>query len=131
MKRAMLILTLLAALPAQASETVVSEMLGRYHSAGAGEFSAERGKQMWTQPYTDKASGKPISCASCHSENLAQAGSHIRTGKHIEPMAASSGERFNDPAKIEKWFLRNCKGTIGRECTAQEKGDFLTYFQSW
>jgi len=35
-----------------------------------------------------------------------------------------------DAAKTEKWFLRNCKWTMGRTCTAQEKGDFLAYFQS-
>ena len=29
--------------------------------------------------------------------------------------------------KIEKWFKRNCKEAWGRECTAQEKADFLTY----
>ncbi|MEA3244387.1 MAG: DUF1924 domain-containing protein, partial [Pseudomonadota bacterium] len=32
-----------------------------------------------------------------------------------------------DGKKIEKWFKRNCKWTLGRECTAQEKADFLAY----
>jgi len=49
----------------------------------------------------------------------------------IDPMALSvNPERYTDPDKIEKWFLRNCKWTLGRECTAQEKGDVLTYLGS-
>ena len=131
MKRVILLWAGLAALPAQASEAVVAQLLAGYQSAGAAEFSAERGKSMWTQTYADQQSGKPISCSTCHSDNLKQAGAHIRTGKRIEPMAASANaEGLNDPKKIEKWFLRNCKGTLGRECTVQEKGDFLSYFMS-
>ena len=36
-------------------------------------------------------------------------------------------ERFTDAAKVEKWFGRNCNTVLGRECTALEKGDFITY----
>ncbi|HEX5636129.1 MAG TPA: DUF1924 domain-containing protein, partial [Gammaproteobacteria bacterium] len=72
-----------------------------------------------------------INCASCHKQDLRQTGSHIRTRKPIEPMAPSANpQRLTDIKQIEKWFLRNCKGTWGRECTAQEKGDFLVYIQS-
>jgi hypothetical protein len=35
-----------------------------------------------------------------------------------------------DPAKVEKWLGRNCRWTLGRDCSLQEKGDFVTYFQS-
>jgi hypothetical protein len=38
--------------------------------------------------------------------------------------------RYTDPAKVEKWFKRNCTEVIGRECSAQEKGDWLTYMTS-
>jgi len=31
---------------------------------------------------------------------------------------------------VAKWFRRNCKTVLGRECTAQEKGDILTYLSS-
>ena len=49
-------------------------------------------------------------------------------GKAIAPMAVSlSPDRFTDPDKVEKWFLRNCNTVLGRECTAQEKGDIITY----
>ena len=36
-------------------------------------------------------------------------------------------KRLTDRSKIEKWFKRNCKWTLGRECTPQEKGDILTF----
>jgi hypothetical protein len=49
-------------------------------------------------------------------------------GKSIEPVAVSvSPARYTDPAKVEKWFRRNCTEVLGRECTPLEKGDWLTY----
>jgi hypothetical protein len=36
-------------------------------------------------------------------------------------------ERFTDPAKVEKWFKRNCKEVLNRVCTPQEKADFAAY----
>jgi hypothetical protein len=35
--------------------------------------------------------------------------------------------RYLDPAKVEKWFRRNCNEVLGRACSPQEKGDWLTY----
>src|SRR5574343_172954 len=56
------------------------------------------------------------------------AGQHAVTGKTIRPLAtAANAERFNDPAKVEKWFGRNCKEVVGRACTPAEKADFATY----
>jgi hypothetical protein len=50
------------------------------------------------------------------------------TGKTIEPVAVSvTPTRYTDPAKVEKWFKRNCTEVLGRECTPQEKGDWLTF----
>ena len=34
---------------------------------------------------------------------------------------------FTDTAKIEKWFKRNCKDVLERECSAAEKADVLSY----
>jgi hypothetical protein len=46
-------------------------------------------------------------------------------------MAASANPaRYSDPAKVEKWFRRNCNEVLGRECSAQEKGDWLSYMIS-
>jgi Domain of unknown function (DUF1924) len=43
-------------------------------------------------------------------------------------MAASANpKRYGDEAKTEKWFGRNCNNVLGRECTATEKGDFITF----
>jgi hypothetical protein len=54
-----------------------------------------------------------------------------RAGKAIEPMAVSANpKRFTDPAKVTKWFLRNCGTVLGRECTAVEKGNVLTYLSN-
>ena len=48
-----------------------------------------------------------------------------------KPLAVSlSPTRFTDPETVAKWFARNCRGVLGRACTAQEKGDVLTYFIS-
>jgi hypothetical protein len=28
---------------------------------------------------------------------------------------------------VEKWFKRNCNEVLGRDCSAQEKGDWLSF----
>ncbi|HXH72637.1 MAG TPA: DUF1924 domain-containing protein [Mariprofundaceae bacterium] len=113
-----------------AAGNVIPQMLSQYKAEGAKDFSAARGEAFWTKKHdsTDPEDNKPRSCTTCHGTDLKKAGSHVRTGKVIDPMAFSvNSERYTDPDKIEKWFLRNCKWTLGRECTAQEKGDVLTY----
>ncbi len=131
MKKMILATLCLTALPALASEIVVDQMLDSYREQGASDFSAARGKAMWNKKHIQQKSGKEVSCATCHTTDLTKAGSHVRTGKLIEPMAPSvNSERLNDPAKIRKWFIRNCKWTIGRECTPQEKADFLSFIRS-
>ncbi|MBX9935628.1 MAG: DUF1924 domain-containing protein, partial [Burkholderiaceae bacterium] len=50
------------------------------------------------------------------------------TGKTIAPLApAFNPERFTDTAKADKWFRRNCKDVLSRECTAAEKADVLAW----
>ena len=41
--------------------------------------------------------------------------------------ASASPKRYTDRAKTEKWFRRNCHNVLGRDCTATEKGDFITF----
>ena len=66
-------------------------------------------------------------CASCHTASPKQAG-QTRVGKRIEPLApAANPQRFTDAAKVEKWFRRNCQDVLQRECSAQEKGDFIAW----
>ena len=91
--------------------------------------SAQRGEQLWNREFT--VSAQPRSCATCHTSDPRLAGKHVRTGKPIKPMAPSvNPERLTDQRKMEKWFKRNCKWTLGRVCTAQEKGDLLNYLKT-
>jgi mono/diheme cytochrome c family protein len=127
MKKLLFVL-LLSAGTAQAD--VVSELQAGYASQGARAPNAAAGEAMWRKPF-DTTAGERRRCASCHTENLRTAGKHARTGKPIDPMAPSANPaRLTDAKKIEKWFTRNCKWTVGRACTPQEKADFLSYIQS-
>lgn len=113
------------ATPASANE-VVSGLLTQYEKQGASRFAAASAESMWNRPFPETKSGEKRRCSQCHLEDLRRPGKHAVTGKMIEPLAPSANaKRLTDPEHIEKWFLRNCKWTIGRECTAQEKGDFL------
>jgi hypothetical protein len=101
-----------------------------FKAAGAGKFSAERGKQDWDKVFVGKQ-GDKRSCTTCHGQDLAKPGKHVKTRKVIQPMAASvNPKRYTEQKKIEKWFKRNCEWVRGRECTAQEKGDILEYLLS-
>lgn len=116
------------ALASVAHAAALDERLAEYQRQGARQFSAKAGELLWNKEFTDARTGQRRSCATCHHANLAQPGKHAETGKPIEPMKpAVNPQRLTDAKKIEKWFLRNCKWTYGRECTAQEKGDFLAF----
>lgn len=98
-------------------------MIAELSTLAERPFSVQAGLATWT---TEQANGR--SCLSCHGDSLYAVGRHQKTGKLIEPMAPSVNlERLTDKRKINKWFLRNCKWTYGRECTAQEKGDILLW----
>lgn len=110
---------LLATLPAAAQTP--QETLAGFNAAQP--FSASRGEQFFKSTH-----GNDWSCATCHTQNPANAGKHAKTDKLIKPLAPSANSaRFTDAAKVEKWFKRNCNDVLGRVCTAQEKGDVLTY----
>ncbi|MBL8446705.1 MAG: DUF1924 domain-containing protein [Zoogloeaceae bacterium] len=89
-------------------------------------FSAARGEALYRQE-NGNAQGGAIGCFSCHTKDPRQPG-RTRAGKTIEPMASAvTPTRFTDPAKTEKWFSRNCQDVLGRACTPEEKGDFVTW----
>ena len=114
-----LLLALSFAIPVFPSQTT-DIMLEEYRTRALKPFSQQSGLAIWTTAVNDR------SCTSCHSDSVFEQGSHERTGKLIEPMAPSvNPARLTDRKKINKWFLRNCKWTFGRECTVQEKGDIL------
>lgn len=131
----MKILTSLIAAGVLLAQTVsaspaMDAMLKMYSDAGAGPFSAEAGQRMWTETHNNVRAPVERRCSSCHTNNLSNGGKHVKTQKTIKPMAPSvNAERLTDTKKIEKWFKRNCKWTLGRECSAQEKGNFLLYIQ--
>lgn len=129
-----LILTVLLAVATAAplhAETVSSQLQtltaqARSENSAFAGFSAARGQTFFTSLH-----GNDWSCSSCHTKNPMQSGKHAVTGRVIQPMApAANPERFTDSAKTEKWFRRNCKDVVSRECSAQEKGDVLTWLQS-
>lgn len=89
-------------------------------------FDPERGRQLYS-----KQAASDWSCATCHTEDPRSPGEHCETHKKIQPIAPGANpDRFTDAAKVEKWFKRSCKDVLGRECSTQEKGDFLTYLAS-
>lgn len=115
-----------------AHAALVDDMLAEFAKAGAGPFKAEAGKALWTKEFNDpEKPGQKISCSTCHTTDLKATGKHATTQKPIEPMAPSvNPKRLSDRKEIDKWFKRNCKQTLGRECNAQEKGDVLMYLRA-
>ncbi|BAV34058.1 cytochrome C [Sulfuricaulis limicola] len=116
---------------AAAGADVVDERLAAYKAQGANGFSAAAGEVLWNRSFKNAKTGESRNCAACHTANLRNAGKHAETGKVIEPMKpAVNPKRLTDVKQVEKWFLRNCKWTYGRECTPQEKGDFLLFIRN-
>lgn len=114
---------LIAVQPVLAANAV-DKLLARYQAAGAGPANAVRGEVLWKQSHGKR------DCTLCHGKDLTLPGKHARTGKRIDPMAPSvNSQRLTRERKIEKWFKRNCKWVIGRECTAQEKSDILAWLK--
>jgi cytochrome c5 len=101
-------------------------LLAQYKAAGVTKTDAAKAKKDWmTEVVVD---GEKMSCSTCHGTDLSKAGKHHKTGKAIEAMSPRvTIDRFTEEKKIEKWFKRNCKDAWGRECTVQEKADFLTF----
>jgi len=113
---------------AGAADTPASLMARYAQTAGVpvSGLSAKRGETLYRTEHPGR-NGPMVSCASCHTANPKQAG-RTRVNKVIEPLApAANPERFTDAAKVEKWFRRNCMDVLQRECSAQEKGDFVAW----
>ena len=88
--------------------------------------SVERGRHFYLEQR--KVTEQMVNCAVCHGDDPRQPGKHIVTGKTIDALAPINGsKRFTDQAKSDKWFSRNCKEVVGRECTPAEKADMLRF----
>lgn len=131
---ALLLFAALAASPvaeAAADFENLARHYGQLDGGGARVFSAERGKAFWNAERVSD-SGEKMTCATCHGADLRQPGKHHKSGKRIEAMAPSANpERYTELEKIEKWFTRNCKQVLQRECTPREKGDVLRFLQQF
>lgn len=113
-----------------ATPSPVTTLLDEYRREGGGQFDAAAGEALWNRRFSADKQPAQRSCASCHTANPREAGKHVKTGKPITPLAPSvNSKRLSDIGEIRKWLRRNCNWTLGRECSAQEKGDLLSYLK--
>ena len=102
-----------------------ADLLAGYTAQAKAPASSQRGQNMFNTNF-DKDFG--WSCATCHGAVPTRAGQHASTGKEIAPLApAANPERFTDRTKVEFHFRMNCRDVVGRECTAGEKADLLSW----
>jgi 1,6-anhydro-N-acetylmuramate kinase len=115
------------ACPALPNAATPAELQAGYAAQAGSPPAPARGQRLFTTGHR-----RDWSCASCHGELPTQPGRHASTGKPIAPLApAFDAARFTDAAKVEKWFRRNCNDVLGRECSAAEKADVLSWLQTF
>ena len=103
-----------------------AELLAGYTAQAGQPANAAKGEAFFKASH-----GQEWQCTSCHSKSPMTGGRHASTDKAIEPLApAANVKRFTDSAKVEKWFRRNCKDVLARECSAAEKADVLAWLIS-
>ena len=108
---------------AYAADTSATAQLQHWTVQAGAPGNAARG-----QTFFNAKHGGEWSCASCHGTPPTQQGKHASTGKAIPPLApAFNSNALTETAKVDKWFRRNCKDVLKRECTAIEKADVLAY----
>ena len=111
---------------AMAADTSATEQLQRWTAEAKAPGNADKGKVFFSAKH-----GGEWSCASCHNAPPTTDGKHATTGKSIAPLAPGFNPKaFTDTAKVDKWFRRNCKDVLSRECTAPEKADVMAYLLS-
>lgn len=111
---------------AQAADTTPAQQLARWSAEAGAPGNAARGQSFFYARH-----GGEWSCASCHGQPPTAEGKHANTGKAIAPLApAFNPKAFTDTAKVDKWFRRNCKDVLARECSSGEKADVLAYLNS-
>ncbi len=111
---------------ARAADTTPAQQLQRFSSEAGAPGNATRGKAFFNSKHGDE-----WSCSSCHGAPPTATGKHASTGKSIPPLApAFNAKAFTDSAKVDKWFRRNCKDVLSRECSAAEKADVMAYLNS-
>lgn len=111
---------------AQAGDTTPEQQLGRFSAQAGAPGSAAQGKTIFNTTH-----GGEWSCSSCHGNPPVRTGRHAGTGKEIAILApAFNAATFTDSTRVDKWFRRNCKDVLRRECSAAEKADVLAWLIS-
>ncbi|WBY00357.1 DUF1924 domain-containing protein [Ramlibacter tataouinensis] len=124
---ALALLAALSGLAAHAADTSAAQQLQHWSAQADQPGDAAAGRVFFTGRH-----GGEWSCASCHGNPPTANGRHESTGKTIAPLApAFNPKAFTDSAKVDKWFRRNCRDVLQRECSAQEKADVLAFLQGF
>lgn len=114
-----------ASLAGTAHAATPAELLDAYSAKAGAAPMPERGQKLFTTNFGRELG---LSCSSCHGAVPTRAGKDQVTGKAIEPLApAFNPKRFTDSVKVELNFRVNCKDFVGRECSAAEKADVLSW----
>ena len=110
----------------QAMAATPAELLAGYTAQAGQPASASKGEAFFKASH-----GQEWQCINCHGKLPTSGGRHAITDKAIDPLApAANAKRFTDNAKVEKWFRRNCKDVLARECTVAEKADVLAWLMT-
>ena len=121
----------MTSLPVQADVAGAQQFAQQYAAHVQGidpsyKLTAEAGRAFYLKKYTRKA--KEESCSTCHTDSPANKGKHSDTGKAIQPLSpVVNNKRFSNLQHVEKNFTKHCQDIIGRDCTPQEKGNYITY----
>ena len=108
----------------------INDIFIEYKEKGVSSINEKSGEALWNKAFKNEKTGQLRSCTTCHGTDLKKEGKHVRTDKRIEPMAPSVNKKsLTEVKKIKKWFKRNCKWTLGRECNVQEQADILSYLR--
>lgn len=109
-----------------AADTSPAAQLKRWSDAAGAPGDVLKGERLFNQKH-----GDVWSCASCHNSPPTTVGKHASTAKSIKPLApAFNAQALTESAKVDKWFKRNCRDVLKRECTPAEKADVLAYLLS-
>ncbi len=112
----------------QAQPTTAAQLLADYSAQVGAAASAARG-----QAFFNRSFGRDFdNCAACHGAVPNRPGKDLVSEKPIAAMApaAAPATRFADKAKTEYLWRLNCRDVVGRECSAQEKADVMSWLVS-
>lgn len=105
-----------------------AEILAGYTAQAKSTPSPERGQQFFTRKFKGNLYE---SCADCHTATPAGRGKDLTSEKLMSALApAANSRRFIDPVRVEHFFRLNCRDVVGRDCSAQEKADVLSWLIS-